>query len=85
MIEVAMIIEIRYGLELRLLEMNASLFFGFLRRRLWLEIHECVILLVDFNWLSNLWLVFAAAESALNADEVTCLQWRVAPQTWHYE
>jgi hypothetical protein len=79
-----MIIEIRYGggLQVRLLKVYASLFFLIFLR---LEIHECVMLLVDFNWLSYLWLMLPSTQSALDADEVTSLQWRIAPQTWHEE
>jgi hypothetical protein len=42
-------------------------------------------MLVDFDWLSYLWLVLPTAHAALDADEMARLQWRIAPETWHEE
>ena len=86
-VEIAMIVEIRkWLLCLWLLEMDASLLLGFLMLAQRLNVHVgMVVVLVDFNWLSYLWFVLPATNSALNSNHMACFKWWIAPQTWHQE
>lgn len=77
MIEVSMIVKIRQ----RLLKVNACLLLRFviLAQRLHIR------MMIDFDWLSYLWLVLPSAHATLHANHVTCLQRRITPETWHQQ
>jgi hypothetical protein len=68
-----------------LLKVNAGLLLRLLMLALRLAVQPvvAVMVLVDFDWLSNLWLVLPSAHAALHADQVARLQRRVAPQARH--
>lgn len=44
-----------------------------------------MMMLVDFYWLSNLWLVLPAAHTALDADQMARFEGWIAPQAWHQQ
>lgn len=71
------VVEVSMIVQVRLLKVNVSLLLRFviLVKRL------VVRMMIDFDWLSYLWLVLSPAHAALNANHVTGLQWRVTPQT----
>ena len=65
--------------EIRLLKVNVSLLLSFVILTQWLNIR----MMINFDWLSYLWLVLPTTHTTMNANHVASFQWRVTPQTWY--